>query len=81
MRWQEFIDGYDWKARRIRTVIALMPLFCTVYYFFPRAFWRPGDGLLGHDRKHRTGSIGAVLKQFVPCDNTHANISNPAACR
>ena len=81
MRWQEFIDGYDWKARLIRTVIALMPLFCTVYYFFPRAFWRLGDGLLRHDRKHRTGSIGAVLKQFVPCDHTHANISNPAACR
>ena len=39
MRWQEFVDGYDWKARLIPTGILLLPLFCTVYYFCP--------GLLG----------------------------------
>lgn len=36
MRWQEFIDGYDWKARLIPTAILLLPLFCTFYSFFPR---------------------------------------------
>ena len=36
MRWQEFIDGYDWKARLIPTAILLLPLFCTLYSFFPR---------------------------------------------
>jgi hypothetical protein len=41
MRWQEFIDGYDWKARLIPTVIALMPLFCTVYYFVPGLLDKP----------------------------------------
>ena len=40
MRWQEFVDGYDWKARLIPTAIILSPLFCTLYYFFP--------ALLGH---------------------------------
>jgi len=41
MRWQEFIDGYDWKARLIPTAILLLPLFCTVYYFFPRVLNNP----------------------------------------
>jgi hypothetical protein len=41
MRWQEFIDGYDRKARLIPTVIALTPLFCTVYYFFPGPLDKP----------------------------------------
>lgn len=36
MQWQEFIDGYDWKARLIPTAILLLPLFCTLYSFFPR---------------------------------------------
>ena len=35
MRWQEFVDSYDWKARLIPTGILLLPLFSTVYYFFP----------------------------------------------
>jgi hypothetical protein len=41
MRWQEFIDGYDWKARVIPTAIILLPLFCTVYYFFPGVLGNP----------------------------------------
>jgi len=41
MRWQEFIDGYDWKARVIPTAITLLPLFCTVYYFPPRVLGNP----------------------------------------
>jgi hypothetical protein len=35
MRWQEFIDGYDWKARLIPTAIILLPLFWTFYCFYP----------------------------------------------
>jgi hypothetical protein len=35
MRWQQFIDGYDWKARLIPTAILLLPLFCTVSSFLP----------------------------------------------
>jgi hypothetical protein len=37
MRWQEFLDGYDWKARLIPTSILLFPMFVTIYffYFFP----------------------------------------------
>ena len=35
MRMQEFIDGYDWKARLIPTAITLSPSFCTVYSFYP----------------------------------------------
>jgi hypothetical protein len=41
MRWQEFIDGYDWKARLIPTAILLFPLFCTIYYFFPGVLSSP----------------------------------------
>lgn len=41
MRWQEFVDGYDWKARLIPTGILLLPLFCTVYYFFPGLLANP----------------------------------------
>ncbi len=41
MRWQEFVDGYDWKARLIPTGILLLPLFCTVYYFFPELLANP----------------------------------------
>ena len=41
MRWQEFIDGYDWKARLIPTAILLLPLFCTAYYFFPVVLGTP----------------------------------------
>jgi hypothetical protein len=35
MRWQEFVDGYDWKARLIPTGILLLPLFSSVYFYFP----------------------------------------------
>ena len=41
MRWQEFIDGYDWKARLIPTAILLLPLFCTSYYFLPGVLGNP----------------------------------------
>jgi hypothetical protein len=41
MRWHEFIDGYDWKARLIPTAIILLPTFWTVYYFCPRALANP----------------------------------------
>jgi len=41
MRWQEFIDGYDWKARLIPTSILLFPMFCTIYYFFPGVVSNP----------------------------------------
>ena len=41
MRWQEFVDGYDWKARLIPTGILLLPLFCSVYYFFPGLLANP----------------------------------------
>jgi hypothetical protein len=41
MRWQEFIDGYDWKARLIPTAITFLPSFCTVYYFYPGALANP----------------------------------------
>jgi hypothetical protein len=41
MRWQEFIDGYDWKARLIPTAILLLPLFCTVCSFFPWSLSNP----------------------------------------
>jgi hypothetical protein len=41
MRWQQFIDSYDWKARLIPTAILLFPLFCTIYYFFPGVLSSP----------------------------------------
>ena len=41
MRRQEFIDGYDWKARYIPTVILLAPLLCTAYYFYPGVLANP----------------------------------------
>jgi hypothetical protein len=44
MRWQEFIDGYDWKARLIPTSILLFPMFGTIYYcfyFFPGVLSNP----------------------------------------
>jgi hypothetical protein len=41
MRWQEFIDGYDWKARLIPTAILLLPSFCTLYCFFPGVLDHP----------------------------------------
>jgi hypothetical protein len=41
MRWQQFIDGYDWKARLLPTAILLLPLFCTLYSFFPRWLGSP----------------------------------------
>ena len=41
MRWQEFIDGYDWKARLIPTAIILLPLFWTFYYFYPGVLASP----------------------------------------
>ena len=41
MRWQEFIDGYDWKARVIPTAIILLPLFWTFYYFYPGVLGSP----------------------------------------
>jgi hypothetical protein len=41
MRWQEFIDGYDWKARLIPTSILLFPMLCTIYYFFPGVLSNP----------------------------------------
>jgi hypothetical protein len=41
MRRQDFIDGYDWKARYIPTVILLAPLLCTAYYFYPGVLANP----------------------------------------
>jgi hypothetical protein len=41
MRWQEFMDGYDWKARLIPTTILLLPSFCTLYCFFPGVLDHP----------------------------------------
>src|SRR5579862_450637 len=41
MWWQEFIDGYDWKARLIPTAILLLPLFWTMYYFYPGVLGSP----------------------------------------
>src|SRR5215831_15527234 len=41
MRMQEFIDGYDWKARLIPTAIALLPSFSTVYFFHPGVLRNP----------------------------------------
>jgi hypothetical protein len=35
MSWQEFVDGYDCKARLIPTVITLLPLFWSAYYLYP----------------------------------------------
>jgi hypothetical protein len=35
MRRQEFIDGYDWKARYIPTVILLAPLCAPPITFIP----------------------------------------------
>jgi len=50
MRWQEFIDGYDWKARLTPTAIIFLPSFSTVYYFYPRVISNPlqlaGSGFL-----------------------------------
>jgi hypothetical protein len=50
MRWQEFVDGYDWKARLIPTGILLLPLFSSVYYFCPGLLSTPlqlaGSGLV-----------------------------------
>ena len=41
IRWHQFIDGYDWKARLIPTAILLFPVFCTIYYFFPGVLSNP----------------------------------------
>jgi hypothetical protein len=41
MRWHEFIDGYDWKARLIPTAILLVPSLSTIYYFFPGELSNP----------------------------------------
>jgi len=41
MRWQEFIDGYDCKARLIPTAILLLPVFSTFYFFFPGVLGSP----------------------------------------
>jgi len=41
MRWNQFVDGYDWKARLIPTAILLAPVFCTAYYFFPGVLNNP----------------------------------------
>ena len=41
IRWHQFIDGYDWKARLIPTAILLFPMFCTIYYFFPGVLSNP----------------------------------------
>ena len=41
MRWSGLIDAYDWKARLIPTVIILLPLFPTIYYFYPRVIGNP----------------------------------------
>lgn len=41
MRWHEFIDGYDWKARLLPTGIILLPLFWTFYYFYPGVLGSP----------------------------------------
>ncbi len=41
MRWQEFVDGYDWKARLIPTAILLLPSFCALYCFFPGVLDHP----------------------------------------
>jgi hypothetical protein len=41
MRWQQLIDGYDWKARLIPTAILLFPVSCTIYYFFPGVLSNP----------------------------------------
>jgi hypothetical protein len=41
IRWNQFIDGYDWKARLIPTAILLFPVFCAAYYFFPGVFNNP----------------------------------------
>jgi hypothetical protein len=46
--------GPNAKARLIPTVIALMPLFCTVYYFFP--------GLLD-----KTTSVGRFQPALLCC--------------
>jgi len=51
MRVQEFIDGYDWKARVIPTTITLLPTFCAAYSFHPGVLADPvqlaGSSLLG----------------------------------
>jgi hypothetical protein len=41
MRWQQFIDAYDWKARLIPTAILLLPLFSTIYCYYPSVFGSP----------------------------------------
>jgi hypothetical protein len=41
MRWQEFVDGYDFKARLVPTAIILLPSFCTAYYFSPTVLSSP----------------------------------------
>ena len=41
IRWHQFIDGYDCKARLIPTAILLFPVFCTIYYFFPGVLSNP----------------------------------------
>lgn len=41
MRWQEFIDGYDWKARFLPTAITFLPSFCTLYCFYPGVLANP----------------------------------------
>ena len=41
MRVQEFIDGYDCKARVIPTAITLLPTLCTAYSFYPAVLGNP----------------------------------------
>jgi hypothetical protein len=41
MRWQQFVDAYDWKARLIPTAIILLPSFSTIFYFYPRIMSNP----------------------------------------
>jgi hypothetical protein len=41
MRWQEFVDGYDFKARLVPTAITLLPSFCTAYHFWPAVLSSP----------------------------------------
>jgi hypothetical protein len=35
MKLDQLLDGYDWKARLIPTIVVLLPAFVTAYYCFP----------------------------------------------
>jgi hypothetical protein len=41
MRWQHLIDGYDWKARLVPTVIILLPSFSSICFFYPQVIGNP----------------------------------------